>query len=205
MWTWCVMCACVFASPGGDMSKNVNPSQMAKLNQQMAKMMDPRVLHHMGESHQHIVRVTKKKRSRIKRSCRRVVSSHRWKSTHKWECLVFFSLFFKVEWQDFSRWCVSSSREPLATWRAWWDLTTCDQSVSCLQSVILTRASAPTPQGMEEERKGWTWRTRSGKRSFSCSLLLVHKYFCFSNCERKKEYLKEQYAVQQLHRHFLGD
>lgn len=35
---------------GGDMSKNVNPSQMAKLNQQMAKMMDPRVLHHMGES-----------------------------------------------------------------------------------------------------------------------------------------------------------
>lgn len=27
---------------GGDMSKNVNPSQMAKLNQQMAKMMDPR-------------------------------------------------------------------------------------------------------------------------------------------------------------------
>lgn len=30
------------------MSKNVNPSQMAKLNQQMAKMMDPRVLHHMG-------------------------------------------------------------------------------------------------------------------------------------------------------------
>lgn len=32
------------------MSKNVNPSQMAKLNQQMAKMMDPRVLHHMGMS-----------------------------------------------------------------------------------------------------------------------------------------------------------
>ena len=37
-------------SSGGDMSKNVNPSQMAKLNQQMAKMMDPRVLHHMGTS-----------------------------------------------------------------------------------------------------------------------------------------------------------
>ena len=34
---------------GGDMGKNVNPSQMAKLNQQMAKMMDPRVLHQMGE------------------------------------------------------------------------------------------------------------------------------------------------------------
>ncbi|KYO37268.1 signal recognition particle subunit SRP54 isoform X1 [Alligator mississippiensis] len=33
---------------GGDMSKNVNQSQLAKLNQQMAKMMDPRVLHHMG-------------------------------------------------------------------------------------------------------------------------------------------------------------
>uniref|UniRef100_A0AAY4A297 Signal recognition particle subunit SRP54 n=1 Tax=Denticeps clupeoides TaxID=299321 RepID=A0AAY4A297_9TELE len=33
---------------GGDMSKNVNPSQMAKLNSHMAKMMDPRVLHHMG-------------------------------------------------------------------------------------------------------------------------------------------------------------
>ncbi|XP_013392362.1 signal recognition particle 54 kDa protein [Lingula anatina] len=33
---------------GGDMGKNVNPAQMAKLNQQMAKMMDPRVLHQMG-------------------------------------------------------------------------------------------------------------------------------------------------------------
>ena len=34
---------------GGDMSgKNVNPTQMAKLQQQMAKMMDPRVLHQMG-------------------------------------------------------------------------------------------------------------------------------------------------------------
>ena len=30
------------------MAKNVNPSQMAKLNQQMAKMMDPRVLHQLG-------------------------------------------------------------------------------------------------------------------------------------------------------------
>ncbi|XP_063234031.1 signal recognition particle subunit SRP54 [Bacillus rossius redtenbacheri] len=33
---------------GGDMAKNVNQAQMAKLNQQMAKMMDPRVLHQMG-------------------------------------------------------------------------------------------------------------------------------------------------------------
>nr|CAH7750853.1 unnamed protein product [Callosobruchus chinensis] len=33
---------------GGDMAKNVNHTQMAKLNQQMAKMMDPRVLHQMG-------------------------------------------------------------------------------------------------------------------------------------------------------------
>lgn len=33
---------------GGDMAKNVNPTQMAKLNQQMAKMMDPRVLQQMG-------------------------------------------------------------------------------------------------------------------------------------------------------------
>ena len=34
---------------GGDTSgKNLNPMQMAKLNQQMAKMMDPRVLQHMG-------------------------------------------------------------------------------------------------------------------------------------------------------------
>lgn len=33
---------------GGDMSKNVNPVQLAKLNQQMAKMMDPRVLQQMG-------------------------------------------------------------------------------------------------------------------------------------------------------------
>ena len=34
---------------GGDFNKNVNPSQMAKLNQQMAKMIDPRVLQQMGE------------------------------------------------------------------------------------------------------------------------------------------------------------
>ena len=34
---------------GGDMSKNVNPAQMAKLNQQMVKMMDPRVLQSMGK------------------------------------------------------------------------------------------------------------------------------------------------------------
>ncbi|XP_069115980.1 signal recognition particle subunit SRP54 [Argopecten irradians] len=33
---------------GGDMSKNVNPAQMTKINQQMAKMMDPRVLQQMG-------------------------------------------------------------------------------------------------------------------------------------------------------------
>jgi len=33
---------------GGDMAKNVNQNQMAKLNQQMAKMMDPRVLHQLG-------------------------------------------------------------------------------------------------------------------------------------------------------------
>jgi signal recognition particle subunit SRP54 len=30
------------------MAKNVNPQQMAKLNQQMARMMDPRVLQQMG-------------------------------------------------------------------------------------------------------------------------------------------------------------
>jgi len=34
---------------GGDMSKNVNSAQMAKLNQQMVKMMDPRVLQSMGK------------------------------------------------------------------------------------------------------------------------------------------------------------
>uniref|UniRef100_A0A915DX37 Signal recognition particle 54 kDa protein n=1 Tax=Ditylenchus dipsaci TaxID=166011 RepID=A0A915DX37_9BILA len=34
---------------GGDMNpKNINPNQMAKLNQQMAKMIDPRVLQQMG-------------------------------------------------------------------------------------------------------------------------------------------------------------
>lgn len=33
---------------GGDMNKNVNQTQMAKLNQQMARMMDPRVLQQMG-------------------------------------------------------------------------------------------------------------------------------------------------------------
>jgi len=33
---------------GGDMTKNVNPNQMAKLNQQMARMMDPMVLQKMG-------------------------------------------------------------------------------------------------------------------------------------------------------------
>lgn len=33
---------------GGDMSKNVNPTQMAKLNQQVAKIIDPRMLAQMG-------------------------------------------------------------------------------------------------------------------------------------------------------------
>lgn len=33
---------------GGDIAKNVNPTQMAKLNQQMAKMIDPRMLQQMG-------------------------------------------------------------------------------------------------------------------------------------------------------------
>jgi len=32
----------------GDVTKNVNPTQMAKLNQQMAKMIDPRMLQQMG-------------------------------------------------------------------------------------------------------------------------------------------------------------
>lgn len=36
--------------PGGDMTKNVNPNQMAKLNQQMARMMDPMVLQKMGNA-----------------------------------------------------------------------------------------------------------------------------------------------------------
>ena len=31
------------------MSKNVNPAQMARLNQQVAKVMDPRILQQMGE------------------------------------------------------------------------------------------------------------------------------------------------------------
>eukprot|EP00914_Ancora_sagittata_P011554 GHVO01022413.1.p1 GENE.GHVO01022413.1~~GHVO01022413.1.p1 ORF type:complete len:504 (+),score=64.88 GHVO01022413.1:191-1702(+) len=33
---------------GGDMAKNVNPTQMAKLNSNIARMMDPRVLQQMG-------------------------------------------------------------------------------------------------------------------------------------------------------------
>ena len=36
---------------GGDMSKNVNPAQMARLNQQVAKVMDPRILQQMGKIH----------------------------------------------------------------------------------------------------------------------------------------------------------
>ena len=38
----------ILLSSGGDMSKNVNQMQMNQLNQQMAKMMDPRVLQQMG-------------------------------------------------------------------------------------------------------------------------------------------------------------
>ncbi|CAK9304768.1 unnamed protein product [Gordionus sp. m RMFG-2023] len=33
---------------GGDMNKNINPSQMSQLSHQMARIMDPRVLHQMG-------------------------------------------------------------------------------------------------------------------------------------------------------------
>ena len=40
---------CGYFDVGGDMTKNVNPAQMAKLNQQMARMMDPRVLQQMGQ------------------------------------------------------------------------------------------------------------------------------------------------------------
>lgn len=36
---------------GGDMNRNVNKGEMTKLNQQMAKMMDPRVLQQMGGMH----------------------------------------------------------------------------------------------------------------------------------------------------------
>ena len=35
---------------GGDMSRNINPSQFQRLNQQMARMMDPRVLQQMGKA-----------------------------------------------------------------------------------------------------------------------------------------------------------
>lgn len=39
----------VYWLQNGDMNtKNINPSQLQKLNQQMAKMMDPRVLQQMG-------------------------------------------------------------------------------------------------------------------------------------------------------------
>ena len=33
----------------GDMTKNVNPTQMQKLNSQMSKLIDPRILHQLGE------------------------------------------------------------------------------------------------------------------------------------------------------------
>ena len=39
---------------GGDMSKNVNPAQMARLNQQVAKVMDPRILQQMGKLCMHL-------------------------------------------------------------------------------------------------------------------------------------------------------
>ncbi|CAF3410028.1 unnamed protein product [Rotaria sp. Silwood1] len=32
----------------GDMTKNVNPTQMQKLNSQMSKLIDPRILHQIG-------------------------------------------------------------------------------------------------------------------------------------------------------------
>lgn len=75
------------------MSKNVNPSQMAKLNQQMAKMMDPRVLHHMGESH-HIIKAMTKNIVVSMRTVKNV------KVTPIIKCCV---PFFKVEWQVSSR------------------------------------------------------------------------------------------------------
>ena len=33
----------------GDMTKNVNPTQMQKLNSQMGKLIDPRILHQIGK------------------------------------------------------------------------------------------------------------------------------------------------------------
>ena len=46
---WCLSLFLLPSPAGGDMGKNVNPAQMAKLNQQVAKMVDPRVLQQMGE------------------------------------------------------------------------------------------------------------------------------------------------------------
>ena len=40
------------------MTKNVNPTQMAKLNQQMARMMDPSVLQRMGKHNLKIIVVS---------------------------------------------------------------------------------------------------------------------------------------------------
>jgi signal recognition particle subunit SRP54 len=33
----------------GDVTKNVNSTQMQKLNSQMSKLIDPRILHQIGE------------------------------------------------------------------------------------------------------------------------------------------------------------
>lgn len=39
-----------------------------------------------------------------------------------------------MEWRVCSPWCVSSSRELLETWKAWWISTTCDrQPTGCLK------------------------------------------------------------------------
>ena len=54
----CVVVFCSVHLIEGNMSKNVNPTQMAKLNQQMAKMIDPRMLQQMGKSPHSLVYVS---------------------------------------------------------------------------------------------------------------------------------------------------
>ena len=40
----------IYMYTGGDIGKNVNPAQMARLNNERAKMIDPRVLQQMGKT-----------------------------------------------------------------------------------------------------------------------------------------------------------
>lgn len=77
----------------GDVTKNVNPTQMAKLNQQMAKMIDPRMLQQVNDF-----------------------------SILSWMIYWHYLSSRWVEWTVCKAWCGNYSRAVWMAYRTWWEV-----------------------------------------------------------------------------------